>query len=98
MHRGRRTSDRQQPNPRPDRTRPAGSARSRQALAAAVGRVHVQPLEDRRLLSGSVVINEIHYAPDVVTEQDEFVELTNPGDAPVDLVGAAFTSGIAYTF
>src|SRR4051794_1255325 len=87
MHRGRRTMDRQQQSPR-----------ARRALAAAVGRIPFQSLEDRRLFSGSVVINEIHYAPDVATEQTEFVELTNPGDAPVDLSGAAFTNGIAYTF
>src|SRR4051794_11049880 len=87
MHRGRRTMDRQQQSPR-----------ARRALAAAVGRIPFQSLEDRRVFSGSVVINEIHYAPDIPTEQVEFVALTNPGDAPVDLSGASFTSGIAYTF
>src|SRR3954452_18165891 len=57
-----------------------------------------EPLERRLLLAGSVVINEIHYHPNVKTEAVEFVELTNPGDAAVDLSGAAFTSGVAYTF
>ena len=83
--------------PRIDSSSPY-AARRRRALASAVGRVLVQPLESRRLLSGSVVINEIHYAPDVATEQTEFIELTNPGDAPVDMSGANFTAGITYTF
>src|SRR5262249_23507454 len=45
-----------------------------------------------------VVINEIHYDPDVKTELVEFVELYNPGSAAVDLSGASFTKGIDYTF
>jgi hypothetical protein len=45
-----------------------------------------------------VVINEIHYDPDVKTQLVEFVELHNPGIAPVDLSGASFTEGITYTF
>src|SRR3954470_8471715 len=49
----------------------------------------LETLERRVLLTGSVVINEIHYHPDVKTEAVEFVEITNPGDAPVDLSGAA---------
>jgi hypothetical protein len=35
-----------------------------------------------------VVINEIHYNPDVDTELVEFIELYNPGSAAVDLSGA----------
>ena len=57
-----------------------------------------ESLERRVLLSGSVVINEIHFDPDVKSEEVEFVELTNPGDAAVDLSGASFTAGITYTF
>ena len=45
-----------------------------------------------------VVINEIHYDPDVKTQLVEFVELHNPGAAPVDLSNAYFSEGIAYTF
>lgn len=45
-----------------------------------------------------VVINEIHYWPDVKTQLVEFIELYNPGSAPVDLSGASFTSGVSYTF
>ena len=48
--------------------------------------------------SGTVIINEIHYDPDVSTQQVEFVELHNPGLIDVDLSGWAFTSGIGYTF
>ena len=45
-----------------------------------------------------VVINEIHYDPDVKTDLVEFIELYNPGAASVDLSGAQFTNGVAYTF
>ncbi|MCY2952087.1 MAG: lamin tail domain-containing protein [Planctomycetota bacterium] len=45
-----------------------------------------------------VVINEIHFNPDVDTELVEFIELYNPGSAAVDLSDAAFTKGIDYTF
>ncbi len=53
------------------------------------------------LLSGpigaAVVINEIHYAADL-SGAEEFVELYNPGAAPVDLSSWSFTRGIAYSF
>lgn len=58
----------------------------------------IEPFEPRTMLSGSVVINEINYNGPVKTNPTEYVELTNPGDAPVDLSGASFTNGIAYTF
>ena len=45
---------------------------------------------------GSVVINEIHYHP--VTDNQEFVELFNPGETSVDLSGACFTAGISGFF
>ncbi len=45
-----------------------------------------------------VVINEIHYNPDIDTELVEFIELHNPGTAAVDLSNASFTNGISYTF
>src|SRR5688572_1662823 len=44
------------------------------------------------------LINEIHYDPDVKTEQVEFIEIHNPGAASVDLSGAFFDEGITYTF
>lgn len=49
-------------------------------------------------LSGEVVINEIHYAPDVPLERVEFVELYNPDPNAVSLADWSFTGGIAYTF
>src|SRR5580765_5960129 len=48
--------------------------------------------------SASVVINEIHYNPDVKTEPVEFVELCNSGTNPVNLAGWTLASGFAYTF
>ena len=45
-----------------------------------------------------IVINEIHYDPDLKTEQVEFVELYNAGDETVDLSGWYFSRGIDFTF
>ena len=45
-----------------------------------------------------VVINEIHYDPDVKTELVEFVELHNTETVDVDLSGWYFTGGICYEF
>ncbi|OHB68933.1 MAG: hypothetical protein A2V70_09625, partial [Planctomycetes bacterium RBG_13_63_9] len=44
-----------------------------------------------------IVINEIHYDPDVKTEPVEFVELYNPTATGIDLSGWQFTDGIEYT-
>ncbi|MHC4565178.1 MAG: lamin tail domain-containing protein, partial [Planctomycetota bacterium] len=46
----------------------------------------------------SLVINEIHYDPDVKTELVEFVELYNAETVDVDLSGWHFTGGISYEF
>jgi len=46
----------------------------------------------------SVVINEIHYDPDVKTELVEFVELHNTAAEDIDLSGWYFRSGISYRF
>ena len=50
--------------------------------------------------SAGVVINEIHYNPDVKTEPVEFVELYNTGPGPVNLSGWNLSDGgaLAYTF
>lgn len=48
--------------------------------------------------SAAVVINEIHYNPDVKTEAAEFIELYNAGPSTVNLAGWAFTDGINFTF
>ena len=45
-----------------------------------------------------VVINEIHYDPDVKTELVEFVELHNAETVDIDLSGWYFTGGISYEF
>jgi len=46
----------------------------------------------------AIVINEIHYNPDVKTEPAEFVELINSGTNDVNLAGWTLSSGFAYTF
>lgn len=45
-----------------------------------------------------IIINEIHYNPDVKTEPVEFVELFNKGTNPVSLAGWYFSDGIQFTF
>jgi len=45
-----------------------------------------------------VVINEIHYDPDVKTELVEFIELHNTTAADIDLTGWYFTNAISYQF
>ena len=47
--------------------------------------------------SAKIVINEIHYDPDVKTEQVEFIELHNAGASVVNLSGWQFTEGVTYT-
>jgi hypothetical protein len=46
----------------------------------------------------SVVVNEIHYDPDIATELVEFVELYNFGATDVDLSDWYFSDGISYRF
>ena len=46
----------------------------------------------------AVVINEIHYDPDSVTEPVEFIEFHNVGTSTVDMTGWAIDSGVAFTF
>ncbi len=48
--------------------------------------------------SAQIVINEIHYDPDVRTELVEFIELHNAGSSAVNLSGWQFTEGVTYTF
>ena len=45
-----------------------------------------------------VLINEIHYDPDVKTDPAEFIELYNAGGQAVDLNGWYFSDGIDYRF
>jgi len=44
-----------------------------------------------------VVINEIHYNPDIKTERVEFIELVNNSTVNVNISGWQFTKGLAYT-
>ena len=48
--------------------------------------------------SAAIVINEIHYNPDVKTEPAEFIELYNSGTNAVSLAEWHFSDGINYTF
>jgi len=48
-------------------------------------------------VSAAVVINEIHYNPDVKTEPAEFIELYNTGPGAVNVGGWYFSDGINYT-
>lgn len=45
-----------------------------------------------------VVINEIHYNPDIKTERVEFIELVNNSSVNVNISGWQFTKGVGYTF
>ncbi len=45
-----------------------------------------------------VVINEIHYDPDVKTELVEFIELHNTTAVDIDLAGWYFTNAVSYQF
>ena len=57
------------------------------------------PGESNRLeFSDSVVIHEIFYHPPTDDVDDEFVELRNRLDTPLDLGGWKFADGIRYTF
>lgn len=49
------------------------------------------------MLAG-VVINEIHYDPNVATEQVEFIELYNASGAAVDLANWRIDEAVDYTF
>ena len=49
------------------------------------------------MVSG-VVINEIHYDPDVKTELVEFIELHNTTAADINLSGWYFTNAVSYQF
>lgn len=46
----------------------------------------------------TAVINEFHYKPGDRTSLEEFIELHNPGDAPLDLSGWTLASAVNFTF
>ncbi|MBN1418615.1 MAG: CotH kinase family protein, partial [Planctomycetes bacterium] len=45
-----------------------------------------------------VVISEIFYHPPSECEEEEFIEIHNPGDVPVDISGWRFVDGILFEF
>ena len=49
-------------------------------------------------LFGGVVINEIHYHPASEDVREEFIELHNTGDNPVDLDGWSLRRGVRFDF
>ena len=65
----------------------------------------LQPLANRTpgapnggILINDVVINEIMYEPISGNSDDQYIELYNQGNAPVNLGGWRFVAGIDYTF
>ena len=56
----------------------------------------VEALECRRLLTSSVVINEIHYDPPDKTQRAEFIELYNNTNASIDLSGWQLDDAVEY--
>jgi hypothetical protein len=50
------------------------------------------------IAGAGVVINEIHYNPDVETQLVDFVELFNSSTQPIDVSGWKFTNGITFVF
>jgi hypothetical protein len=64
----------------------------------AVGPLQVGHTQSPSPLRHDVIINEIHYNPDVKTELVEFVELYNKGSTAVDLAGWRLADAVAYTF
>jgi hypothetical protein len=62
------------------------------ACGGVVGAQALQPANH------DVVINEIHYDPDVKTEAVEFIELYNNGTAAVDLSGWSLADAVSFTF
>jgi hypothetical protein len=49
-------------------------------------------------LAHGVVVNEIHYDPDVKTEAVEFIELYNAANASVDLGGWSLVGAVSFAF
>jgi hypothetical protein len=57
-----------------------------------------QSFETPRFTPVTVVINEMHYAPQIKTSPSEFIELFNAGDTAIDLSGWYFSSNVSYRF
>src|SRR4051812_32310100 len=61
-------------------------------------RYYAAPTPGAANVRSQVIINEIHYDPDIKTEQVEFIELYNPSPVAVSLSNAFFSAGVNYTF
>ena len=48
--------------------------------------------------SSNLVISEIHYNPQGLSNDTAFIELQNTSGAPINLLGSTFTDGIEFTF
>ncbi len=64
------------------------------------GRVNIKDLDEvtENWLWSTVIINEIHYNPDIKTELIEFIELHNPAAVDVNISGWYFSAGVSYVF
>ena len=63
-----------------------------------MGLVTVGHAQSLTPLKHDIVINEIHYDPDVKTELVEFIELYNKGSAAVNLAGWRLADAVEYVF
>jgi hypothetical protein len=72
--------------------------RARAVNSAGTTWTHFGTFTTRQFIPANVVINEIHYNPDLSTDSVEFVELLNAGDAAVDLGDWQFSEGVQFTF
>ena len=70
---------------------------SSRSLRVAINVLTLTAENSPETVSG-VVINEIHYDPDVKTELVEFIELHNTTASNIDLSGWYFTNAISYQF
>lgn len=67
-------------------------------LAGTVWAAGAESFTTTGLVPTTAVINEFHYKPADKTSLEEFIELHNPGDVPVDLSGWRLASAVTYTF
>ncbi|MBI3417441.1 MAG: lamin tail domain-containing protein [Verrucomicrobia bacterium] len=68
------------------------------SLAWSLVRLIVAGFFTQLITQGAVVINEIHFRPDVKTEPAQFIELYNSGSENVDLSGWSLTNAVVFTF
>jgi hypothetical protein len=82
--------------PGPARARPCSRVLVHPTTVGAA--IFAGVLFTQRLFGAGVVVNEIHYDPDVKTEPAEFIELFNASDRTVDLSGWRVTGGVEFLF